>query len=129
MLFPYIWFLYCIAVQATLVRKHDETFMPDFSLRVTVKNISQGCFFRESVVVNGTSPGPTLRIKPNRVSWIRVYNDMADQNLTMVNLYEHRLLQADTYEVPALAWLVSKNGNLLRWHARFTMAYSTDALL
>ena len=54
---------------------------------------------------------------------------MADQNLTMVNLYEHRLLQADTYEVPALAWLVSKNGNLLRWHARFTMAFSTDALL
>ncbi|THX67983.1 L-ascorbate oxidase [Aureobasidium pullulans] len=83
MFFPYLWFLYCIAVQATLVRKHDETFVPDFSLRVTVKNISQGCFFRESVVVNGTSPGPTLRIKPNKISWIRVYNDMADQNLTM----------------------------------------------
>ncbi|THW47910.1 L-ascorbate oxidase [Aureobasidium pullulans] len=83
MFFPYLWFLYCIAVQATLVRKHDETFMPDFSLRVTVKNISQGCFIRESVVVNGTSPGPTLRIKPNKVTWIRVYNDMADQNLTM----------------------------------------------
>ncbi|THW72151.1 L-ascorbate oxidase [Aureobasidium pullulans] len=83
MLFPYLWFLYCITVQATLVRKHDETFVPDFSLRVTVKNISQGCFIRESVVVNGTSPGPTLRIKPNKVSWIRVYNDMADQNLTM----------------------------------------------
>ncbi|THY47834.1 hypothetical protein D6C98_06949 [Aureobasidium pullulans] len=26
MFFPYLWFLYCIAVQATLVRKHDETF-------------------------------------------------------------------------------------------------------
>lgn len=128
MFFPFIWFLSCITVQATLVRKHDETFMPDFSLRVTVKNISQGCFFRESVVVNGTSPGPTLRIKPNQVTWIRVYNDMADQNLTMVSLEENRSSQGDTYEVSALAWTVSKNGNLLRWHARITMAYSTDAL-
>ena len=76
----------CFTVQAAVVSKHDASFTPDFSLRVSVENITQGCFIRESVVVNGTSPGPTLRIKPNRVTWIRVYNDIADQNLTMVKL-------------------------------------------
>jgi hypothetical protein len=76
------WF----TVQAEVVSKHDTSFTPDFSLRISLENITQGCSIRESVVVNGTSPGPTLRIKPNKVTWIRVYNDMTDQNLTMVKL-------------------------------------------
>lgn len=76
----------CFAVQGVVVRTHDTSFTPDLSLRVTLKNITQGCSIRESVVVNGTSPGPALYIKPNKVTWIRVYNDMADQNLTMVRI-------------------------------------------
>lgn len=71
-------------VQAAVTCEHDTWFTPDISLRVSLENITQGCSVRESVVVNGTSPGPTLRIKPNKVTWIRIYNDMLDQNLTMV---------------------------------------------
>jgi L-ascorbate oxidase len=82
-----IWFFSWSTVKAAIVSKHDTSFTPDFSLRVSLENITQGCSTRESVVVNGTSLGPTLRIKSNKVPWIRVYNDMTDQNLTMVKLY------------------------------------------
>jgi L-ascorbate oxidase len=81
-----VWFFAWFTVQAATVSTHDSSFTPDFSLRISLENITQGCSIRESVVVNGTSPGPTLRIKPNKVTWIRVYNDMTDQNLTMVKL-------------------------------------------
>jgi L-ascorbate oxidase len=81
-----VWFFSWSTVRAAIVSKHDTSFTPDFSLRISLENITQGCSIRESVVVNGTSPGPTLRIKPNKVTWIRVYNDMTDQNLTMVKL-------------------------------------------
>lgn len=63
---------------------HDETFVPDHVLRVTKQNISVACEHRMSVVINGTSPGPTLHLKPGKSTWIRVYNDMSDSNLTMV---------------------------------------------
>ena len=64
---------------------HDKTFVPDAVLRVTAENTTQSCLPSKSVVlVNGTSPGPELRLLEGRVYWIRVYNDMLDQNLTMV---------------------------------------------
>ena len=63
---------------------HDASFAPDHILRVTFSDITDACETRRSVVVNGTSPGPTLHILPGGVTWIRVYNDMADQTLTMV---------------------------------------------
>ena len=121
----------CFTVQAAVVSKHDASFTPDFSLRVSVKNITQGCFIRESVVVNGTSPGPTLRIKPNRVTWIRVYNDMADQNLTMVKLRCAALLalaHRELITVIALAWPFPTYGSFLRWYTTLTMAHCTTAL-
>jgi hypothetical protein len=39
---------------------------------------------RYSVLVNGSSPGPELRLQEDNVSWIRVYNDMEHANVTMV---------------------------------------------
>lgn len=63
---------------------HDETFHPDIVLQVTSKIICQACTSRYGVVVNGTTPGPTLSICEGKTTWIRVYNDMSDQNLTMV---------------------------------------------
>ncbi|KAK9374435.1 Cupredoxin [Lipomyces chichibuensis] len=76
-----------ILVPAILARSplhyHDESFLPDIILRVTAKNISNGCLERYSVVVNGTSPGPEIRLRGGKTSWIRVYNDMDDKNLTM----------------------------------------------
>ncbi|KAH7146963.1 ascorbate oxidase [Dactylonectria estremocensis] len=62
---------------------HDNSFFPDYVLRVTSRNISVACETRLSAVVNGTSPGPELRIKPGKTTWIRVYNDLESQNLTM----------------------------------------------
>jgi L-ascorbate oxidase len=65
---------------------HDESFWPDHVLRVSIAEVPSGCESREDVVVNGTSPGPTIHLLAGVRSWIRVYNDMVDQNLTMVSL-------------------------------------------
>ncbi|KAL2022489.1 hypothetical protein VTK56DRAFT_5318 [Thermocarpiscus australiensis] len=62
---------------------HDGRFRPDHVLRVNVAKVSSGCRIREEVVVNGTSPGPLIRLRAGTTSWIRVYNDMEDRNLTM----------------------------------------------
>ncbi|KAF9638704.1 putative l-ascorbate oxidase protein [Lasiodiplodia theobromae] len=62
---------------------HDDTFIPDAVLRVTEGPTSIGCIQRDSVVVNGTVPGPQLSFVSGSVVWIRVYNDMPNENLTM----------------------------------------------
>ena len=64
---------------------HDASFTPDAVLRVTAQDISLGGIHRLSTLVNGSIPGPELRIPEGEVAWIRVYNDMQDQNLTMVS--------------------------------------------
>lgn len=62
---------------------HDSSFVPDHVLRITYENVSIACQSRPSVLVNGLTPGPALRLQPGKVSWIRVYNDMDQYNLTM----------------------------------------------
>ncbi|KAJ4992343.1 L-ascorbate oxidase [Stagonosporopsis vannaccii] len=68
---------------ATRLHCHDSTFTPDFYLRVTYENYTVACQHRMSVLVNGTSPGPTLRLPPGKTSWVRVCNDMEKYNTTM----------------------------------------------
>jgi hypothetical protein len=63
---------------------HDESFIPDIVLRVTATNYSQTCYERYSVLINGSSPGPVLRLREGETTWIRVYNDIKNTNLTMV---------------------------------------------
>lgn len=63
---------------------HDDSFQPDHILRVTAENYTETCTNRYSVLVNGSSPGPELRLKEGQVNWIRVYNDMKDENTTIV---------------------------------------------
>ncbi|KAK5662311.1 hypothetical protein OQA88_8217 [Cercophora sp. LCS_1] len=75
--------LYPIASLAGQGVVHDYSFVPDHILRVTYAEVSTGCEKRMSVVINGTIPGPAVHLLPGAVSWIRVYNDMAGQNLTM----------------------------------------------
>jgi FtsP/CotA-like multicopper oxidase with cupredoxin domain len=76
-------------VKATL-QCHGEAFIPDAVLRITAQNISQSCLPSKSVVlVNGTSPGPELRLLEGQTYWIRVYNDMPEQNLTMASYGSH----------------------------------------
>ncbi|KAK4187405.1 putative L-ascorbate oxidase [Podospora australis] len=62
---------------------HDDRFVPDHILRVSVASVPSACESRTDILVNGTTPGPALHILPGSRSWIRVYNDMADHNLTM----------------------------------------------
>lgn len=70
---------------AATTKVHDQTFVPDISLRVSEKTVQQACIpERPIVVINGTSPGPVLRIGTERTYWVRVYNDMKDKNTTMV---------------------------------------------
>ncbi|KAI9726641.1 MAG: bck1-like resistance to osmotic shock [Chrysothrix sp. TS-e1954] len=67
---------------ATLVQ-HDARFTPDSVLRLSRTDAALACVYRTSVVVNGTTPGPRLTLKENQTTWIRVYNDMDDQNATV----------------------------------------------
>jgi L-ascorbate oxidase len=62
---------------------HDSSFQPDYILRASAQNISINCESRYSVIINGSSPGPTLRLVEGKTTWIRVYNDIPDQNLTV----------------------------------------------
>lgn len=45
---------------------------PDYELVATARNITINCQTRWSVVFNGTSPGPTLYMKENYTTWVRV---------------------------------------------------------
>lgn len=65
-------------------RTHDETFVPDLVLRLTYEKVSIACQSRASVLINGTTPGPPIYMKPGKTTWVRVYNDMTDYNATMV---------------------------------------------
>lgn len=76
--------LTCGVLGEISVETRDATFEPDQTLRVTTANINNGCIERQSVLVNGTSPGPELRLAPGKVWSIRVWNDMTTDNLTMV---------------------------------------------
>ncbi|KAL2867486.1 Cupredoxin [Aspergillus lucknowensis] len=65
------------------VYRHDHSFQPDHILRVTAGTFSEACSERYSVLVNGSLPGPELRLREGETSWIRVYNDMTDANTTI----------------------------------------------
>lgn len=80
-----------ILPQCVTAITHDASFSPDAILRVTVQNISLGGIQRLTTLVNGSIPGPELRVPENETAWIRVYNDMKDQNLTMVS----RMINSD----------------------------------
>lgn len=75
-----------ILLKSTYGETHNESFVPEFILRATAENVTQACINRLSILLNGTSPGPELRLTPGVTSWIRVYNDMTDRNLTVVCL-------------------------------------------
>ncbi|EEA25167.1 hypothetical protein TMatcc_006611 [Talaromyces marneffei ATCC 18224] len=71
--------------------RHDSNFKPDYVLRITAENITTACRTRLSAVVNRTLPGPTLYLKENQTTWIRVYNDLPSDNST---LHWHGLSQS-----------------------------------
>lgn len=79
-----------LASAATQV--HDETFVPDAVIHVSSGIRKQSCVDeKEVVLINGTSPGPEIRLQEGKTFWIRVYNDLKHENLTMVSLFWHLL--------------------------------------
>jgi L-ascorbate oxidase len=79
------WLSRLVNTVAAITQCHNSTFIPDAVLRVTQQSITQSCLpSKSNVLVNGTSPGPELRLLEGKTYWIRVYNDMTDNNLTMV---------------------------------------------
>lgn len=75
-----------VACASTVI--HDEYFVPDGVLRISLGERKQSCVpVKEILLINGTSPGPELRFKEGNMVWIRVYNDMDDRNLTMVPFF------------------------------------------
>ncbi|TLD31602.1 hypothetical protein PspLS_01825 [Pyricularia sp. CBS 133598] len=78
------WLLLLIGIcLAAEFRVHDRTFKPDYVLVATAQNITINCQTRYSVVFNGTSPGPPLTFHENQTTWVRVYNRIKDQNVTV----------------------------------------------
>ena len=73
---------------ASSYHKHDSSFQPDYVLVATAENITVDCQSRYSVVLNGTSPGPLLHLREGVITWVRVYNNMQDLNLTVVREME-----------------------------------------
>lgn len=65
---------------------HDASWQPEYVLVATAGNITLNCESRYSVTYNGTSPGPTLYMREGKTTWVRVYNNMTDQNVTTVGL-------------------------------------------
>ena len=75
---------FALTAVSALLHTHNASFSPDYMLRATAQNITIDCQSRYSVVFNGTSPGPPLYFEEGQTTWVRVYNDMSDQNLTTV---------------------------------------------
>lgn len=80
----YLFMILDLPVNAARLVKHDATFVPDIVLRVSTEIILLNCQPRLSTLINGTSPAPPVYLEPEKTTWIRVYNDADDVNVTMV---------------------------------------------
>ncbi|KJZ77414.1 hypothetical protein HIM_03138 [Hirsutella minnesotensis 3608] len=79
-------------VSCSILHEHnDGSFSPDVVLRVKKEDLDVAGIHKVATLVNGSMPGPTIRIPEDKAVWIRVYNDMQDANLTM---HWHGLAQA-----------------------------------
>ncbi|KAF2731143.1 L-ascorbate oxidase [Polyplosphaeria fusca] len=74
--------LWAGTVSAAL-KRHDASFEPTYVLYATAGNVTIDCQSRYSVLLNGTTPGPPLYLEEGKTSWIRVYNEIPHNNLTV----------------------------------------------
>lgn len=77
------------SLPSNLVQAHGPDWEPDYVLEATATNITINCHSRYSVIVNGTSPGPTVYLKEGQTTWVRVWNRISDQNFTLVSIQSH----------------------------------------
>ena len=88
---------------------HDDLFVPDFVLRVNKQEFTQSCMTKSEVIlVNNTSPGPEIRLTEGNIYWIRVYNDMDKENVTMVS-------QSPALRSVQESYLLLSIGMVFRW--------------
>ena len=90
-----IWLAFCLAflggVRASTSQNctltiHDASFEPDIILRISSQQRTITGFTQSVPLVNGTYPGPKIELTAGQTTWIRVYNDMQGENLTMVGV-------------------------------------------
>ncbi|KAH7038265.1 L-ascorbate oxidase [Microdochium trichocladiopsis] len=62
---------------------HGGDWRPEYVLVATAQNITINCESRYSVTFNQTSPGPMLRLQEGKTTWVRVWNRIPDNNLTV----------------------------------------------
>ncbi|KAK6087001.1 L-ascorbate oxidase [Seiridium cupressi] len=62
---------------------HDQYWEPEYVLVATAQNITTNCQSRYSVIFNGTSPGPAIYMTDGKTTWVRVYNQIEDKNVTV----------------------------------------------
>ncbi|KAF2236990.1 multicopper oxidase [Viridothelium virens] len=83
---------WCLSIFGTLVAAqaknctlvtHDASFVPDIILRVTSEQRTIAGMSQTYPLVNGSYPGPQIELTAGQRTWIRVYNDMQGDNLTM----------------------------------------------
>lgn len=82
---PALFALFLSQVSATL-KRHDASFSPSAVLYATAANVTIDCESRYSVLLNGSTPGPPLYLEEGKTSWIRVYNNIPNENLTVVSI-------------------------------------------
>jgi L-ascorbate oxidase len=113
------------------LRRHDASFAPNYILYATAGNITIDCQSRYSVLLNGTSPGPPLYLKEGETSWVRVYNKIPYDNLTVVSLaLIGQCASAIALTIVALAWPDRQSCSLLRWNTPSKpVAYCARAIL
>ena len=92
---PALLFLLLFLLRCSTAMIHDDSFTPDAILHVNMQNISVGGINRLTTLVNGSLPGPELRFSEGQPVWVRVYNRMEENNLTMVSLSARSLRVLD----------------------------------
>lgn len=105
--------LFCLAAQgvSATLQRHDASFSPDHVLYATVGNVTIDCESRYSVLLNGSTPGPAIYLEEGKTSWIRVFNKIPDDNLTVVCIAQHSTIGKATNFL-ALAWSHSEGRTL-----------------
>lgn len=78
-------FFLCLHSTLATLRRHDISFSPDHVIYATAGNVTIDCESRYSVLLNGTTPGPPIYLEEGKTSWIRVYNHISNDNLTVVS--------------------------------------------
>jgi hypothetical protein len=92
--------LFILQISKTLATPPSPQISPDYVLVATAENVTINCQTRYSVIFNGTTPGPALYMKENYTTWVRVYNQITDQNLTVVSFRNHKSLVGPMIHYP-----------------------------